>query len=72
MENEKPKGRMQLILLIAFFVAPIALAIITYNTMPAGGPTKTKNHGDLVVPEARPLINVALQTESGEDYKFSE
>lgn len=71
MENENGKGRKQLILLVAFFVAPIVLAIIMYNTMPEGGPTKTKNHGDLVVP-ARPLTDVALQSESGKDFKFSD
>ena len=71
MENEKPKGRKQLILLVAFFVAPILLAIIMYNTMPASGPTKTKNHGDFVTP-ARPLVDVPLQAESGESYKFSD
>jgi len=71
MENNEGKGRKQLILLVAFFVAPIVLAIIMYNTMPAGGPTKTKNHGDLVTP-ARPLTDVPLQTESGKDYKFSD
>ena len=71
MENGNNKGRKQLILLVAFFVAPIVLAIIMYNTMPAGGPTKTKNHGDLVVP-ARPLIDVDLQTETNNLYKFSD
>ena len=71
MENEKGNGRKQLILLIAFFVAPIIIAIVMYNLVPEGGPTKTKNHGDLVVP-ARPLTDVALQLESGKDYKFSD
>lgn len=71
MENEKGKGRKQLILLVAFFVTPILLAIIMYNTMLEGGPTKTKNHGDLVVP-ARPLTDVILQTEAGKNYKFSD
>ena len=65
------RGRKQLVLLVAFFVAPILLAVIMYNTMPAGGPTKTKNHGDLVTP-ARPLVDVPLQTVAGEDYKFSD
>lgn len=65
------KGRKQLILLIAFFVAPIIIAIIMYNMVPEAGPSKTKNHGDLVVP-ARPLTDVALQLESGKDYKFSD
>lgn len=71
MENNEARGRKQLILLVAFFIAPIALAIFVYNTMPAGGPTKTKNYGDLVVP-ARPLIDVDLQTETNKNYKFSE
>ena len=71
MGNEQGKSRKQLILLVAFFVAPILLAVIMYNTMPAGGPTKTKNYGDLVVP-ARPLTDIVLQTESGKDYKFSD
>ncbi len=71
MQNEKGKGRKQLILLLSFFIAPIVLAIIVYNTMPAGGPTKTKNHGELVVP-ARPLTDVALQSESGKNFKFSD
>jgi len=75
MENKKAnpntRGRKQLVLLVAFFVAPIVLAIIMYNTMPAGGPSKTKNYGDLVVP-ARPLTDVALQTEAGKDYRFSD
>ena len=71
MENEKGKGRKQLILLVSFFVAPIIIAIIMYNMVPEGGPTKTKNHGDLVVP-ARPLTDVTLQTESGKDFKFSD
>ena len=70
MEN-KGKGRQQLLLLMAFFVAPIIIAIIMYNLVPEGGPSKTKNHGDLVVP-ARPLTDVLLQTESGKDYKFSD
>ena len=71
MENEKGNGRKQLILLMAFFIAPIIIAIIMYNLVPEGGPTKTKNHGDLVIP-ARPLTDVALQLESGKDYKFSD
>ena len=71
MSEGNVRSRKQLVLLVAFFVAPIALAIIMYNTMPAGGPSKTKNYGDLVVP-ARPLTDVALQTESGKDYKFSD
>ena len=71
MENQNNKGRKQLILLVAFFVAPIALAIFVYNTMPAGGPGKTKNYGDLVTP-ARPLTDIALQTESGKNFKFSD
>ena len=71
MGNEKNKGRQQLILVILFFVAPIIIAIIMYNLVPEGGPSNTKNHGDLVVP-ARPLTDVVLQTESGKDYKFSD
>ena len=71
MENEQAKSRKQLILLVAFFVAPILLAVIMYNTMPDGGPSKTKNYGDLVIP-ARPLTDITLQTESGKDYKFSD
>lgn len=71
MENKKGKGRQQLILLVAFFVAPILIAITLYNTMPAGGPTKTKNAGDLVTP-ARPLTNVMLLSESGKNYQFSD
>jgi len=71
MENKMGKGRKQLILLVTFFVAPIIIAIIMYNLVPEGGPTKTKNHGDLVIP-ARPLTDVALQLESGKDYKFSD
>ena len=71
MGNEQNKGRKQLILVIGFFVAPIIIAIIMYNLVPEGGPTNTKNHGDLVVP-ARPLIDVTLQYESGKEYKFSD
>lgn len=71
MENKKGKGRKQLILLIAFFVTPIIIAIIMYNLVPEGGPTKTKNYGDLIVP-ARPLTDVTLQSESGKDFKFSD
>jgi cytochrome oxidase Cu insertion factor (SCO1/SenC/PrrC family) len=71
MENKKGKGRKQLILLISFFVAPIVLAVILYNNMPEGGPSETKNHGDLVIP-ARPLTDVTLQLASGENYKFSD
>lgn len=71
MAEENLRGRKQLILLVAFFVAPILLAVILYNTMPAGGPTKTKNYGDLVVP-ARPLVDVALHTTAGKDFKFSD
>ncbi len=71
MENKKGKGRQQLILLMAFFVAPIIIAVIMYNSVPEGGPTKTKNHGDLVVP-ARPLTDVSLQLASGKDFKFSD
>jgi len=71
MENKQGKGRKQLVLLVSFFVAPIIIAIIIYNNMPAGGPSETKNYGDLVVP-AKPLLDVVLQTESGKDYKFSD
>ena len=39
--------------------------------MPASGPDKTKNYGDLVVP-ARPLTDIALQNDAGKDYKFSD
>ncbi|MDH5368880.1 MAG: SCO family protein [Gammaproteobacteria bacterium] len=71
MENKKGKGRQQLILLIAFFAAPIILAIVMYNTIPEGGPTKTKNYGDLITP-ARPLIDINLKSEVGKEYKFSD
>lgn len=71
MEAKIGKGRKQLLLVIAFFVAPIIIAIIMYNTMPEGGPSKTKNYGDLIIP-ARPLTDVTLQSESGKDYKFSD
>lgn len=71
MGNEQNKGRQQLILVIAFFVAPIIIAIIMYNLVPEGGPADTKNHGDLVVP-ARPLMDVDLVTRTGENYKFSD
>ena len=71
MENETPKGRKQLVLLVAFFVAPILIAVIMYNTMPAGGPTKTKNYGDFIAP-ARPLVDVSLQSIAGKDFKFSD
>jgi len=36
MENKKGKGRQQLILLIAFFVMPIIIAVILYNNVPEG------------------------------------
>jgi len=71
MENKKGKGRQQLVLLIAFFVAPIIIAVIMYNNVPEGGPSETKNHGDLVVP-ARPLTDVTLKLESGKNFKFSD
>jgi len=71
MENKKGNGRKQLVLLMAFFAAPIILAIIMYNNMPEGGPSETKNYGDLVTP-ARPLTDVVLQTETGKEFKFSE
>lgn len=71
MDSKKGKGRQQLLLVIAFFVTPIIIAIIMYNTVPEGGPTKTKNHGDLVTP-ARPLTDIALTLESGKNYKFSD
>lgn len=71
MGNEQNKGRQQLLLVIAFFVAPIIIAVIMYNMVPEGGPAETKNHGDLVVP-ARPLVDVDLETAAGENYKFSD
>jgi len=71
MGNEQNKGRQQLLLVIAFFVTPIIIAIIMYNTVPEGGPVETKNHGDLVIP-ARPLTDVSLISASGKEYKFSE
>lgn len=71
MANEKGKGRQQLVLLVALFVAPIVIAIIMYNSLPEGGPENTKNYGDLVIP-ARPLNDVMLVTESGADFKFSD
>lgn len=71
MSNKINKGRRQLLLLIAFFVAPIILAIVMYNTMPEGGPSKTKNYGDFITP-ARPLTDVSLISESGKEFKFSD
>lgn len=71
MENKKGEGRQQLLLLMAFFVAPIIIAIIMYNMVPEGGPDKTKNFGDLIIP-ARPLTDITLQSESGKNYKFSD
>ncbi len=71
MENSENRGRKQLFILVAFFLAPIIIAIIMYNNMPEGGSSKTKNHGDLIIP-ARPLIDIPLQTQSGKDYKFSD
>jgi len=71
MEVDKNKGRQQLLLVIAFFVTPIIIAIIMYNTVPEGGPVQTKNHGDLVIP-ARPLKDVSLLSASGKEYKFSD
>lgn len=71
MESKQGKGRQQLLLLVAFFVAPIVIAIIMYNTMPTAGPSKTKNYGDLVSP-ARPLTDVTLLSESGKNFKFSD
>lgn len=71
MSNKLNKGRKQLLLLMAFFAAPIVLAIIMYNTVPEGGPDKTKNYGDLITP-ARPLNDITLISESGKNYKFSD
>lgn len=71
MNNKINKGRRQLILLMAFFAAPIILAIIMYNTMPEGGPDNTKNYGDLITP-ARPLNDITLLSESGSEFKFSD
>lgn len=71
MGSEMGQGRKQLILLMVFFTAPIVLAIIMYNTIPEGGPSKTKNYGDLVIP-AKPLNDVVLESESGKSYKFSD
>lgn len=71
MSNKLNKGRKQLLLLIGFFVAPILLAIIMYNTMPEGGPSNTKNYGDFVTP-ARPLTDVSLVSESEKEFKFSD
>lgn len=71
MENKTGKGRKQLLLLMAFFISPIVIAVIMYITIQEGGPSKTKNYGDLVIP-ARPLTDVKLQTEEGKDFKFSD
>lgn len=71
MENDVAKGRKQLLLVMAFFFAPIVAAIVVYNFMPAGGPGHTTNYGDFVSP-ARPLTDVMLQSESGKPYKFSD
>jgi len=71
MANEKGKGRQQLLLLVTFFVAPIVIAVIMYNTLPESGPKNTKNYGDLIIP-ARPLNDVMLVTQSGADFKFSD
>ena len=70
MENQG-KGRKQLILLIAFFVAPIILAVVMFNNMPADGPSSTTNNGELVIP-ARPLSDVNLTTLTGKIFKFSD
>ena len=65
------KSRLQLILLITFFAAPIIAAMIMMGYVKQHGVAKTKNHGDLVVP-ARPLQDFAFKTIDGKQFKFSE
>ena len=65
------KGRKQLLLLMAFFAAPILVAVIAFNTVMEDGPGNTKNKGDLVSP-ARPLIDVVLKDVNNNDFKFSD
>lgn len=71
MQDKVGRGRKQLVLLMALFLAPVIIAIIMYNNLSKHGPAKTKNYGDLVVP-ARPLSDTKLQSVSGKVYKFSD
>lgn len=71
MNEVQGRGRKQLLLLVAFFSAPIILAIIVYNYTMEHGVGETKNHGDLVVP-ARPLTDVELTDSENKPFKFSD
>ena len=71
MNEVQGRGRKQLLLLVAFFAAPIVIAIIAYNYTMDHGVGKTKNHGDLVVP-ARPLNDVELTNIENKPFRFSD
>ena len=74
MENQPAakltRSRLQLILLITFFAAPIIAAMIMMNYVKQHGVGKTKNHGDLVVP-ARPLRDLEFKNNEDKPIKFS-
>lgn len=62
-EIDKGKGRKQLLLLVAVFAAPIALAWLVFTNQSLIT-SKTKNHGELVQP-ARPLQAFSLDNIAG-------
>lgn len=64
------KSRVQLVMLVALFAAPIVAAFIMLNYVKQHGVGKTKNHGDLVVP-ARPLTDINFKTADGKTLKLS-
>lgn len=62
------RGRKQLLLLVAVFFAPLAVAFLLYYGVDGWRPTGSTNHGELIHP-ARPLPQVQLLTDT--DAKFS-
>jgi len=57
------RGRKQLLLLIAVFFAPLAVAFLLYYGLDGWRPVGNTNHGELIHP-ARPLPQVQLLTDS--------
>ena len=61
----RTRSRLSLLLLLAFFAAPVVLAWLAFYVFPEWRPAGTSNHGQLITP-LRPLPAFEVETLSGD------
>lgn len=65
------RGRKQLLLLTALFLAPVVVSWAAWLYLSNGGNVSVTNAGELVQP-ARPLVPVALQDDRGQPWSIAD